>query len=177
MNVWVHLSVSITRCAAKDWVLSLRAREVKYWTHLSTSDWGRDARSCLSPSSADKPCVEANTLFFASYIPVWCQAKVKGQYWWIACFLPITTRHIITNLISCRAHYIWNRNSACGWLWFSSYSNIEVFYIIDRSTEILTSSRLGSAGERRKNLRSTWGVRARPTAVRWSITWAAVWYW
>lgn len=30
--------VSITRCAAKACVLSLSASDVKYWTHLSTSD-------------------------------------------------------------------------------------------------------------------------------------------
>lgn len=53
--------VFITRCAARDWVLSLRASEVKYWTHLSTSDWGKDASSCRSSSSADIPCNSINT--------------------------------------------------------------------------------------------------------------------
>lgn len=49
------LKFIVTRCAAKDCMLSRRASEVKYWTHLSTSDWGRDASSCRSSSSADKP--------------------------------------------------------------------------------------------------------------------------
>lgn len=48
-------TVFLARCAAKAWVLSLRASEVKYWTHLSTSDWGKDASSCRSSSSADNP--------------------------------------------------------------------------------------------------------------------------
>ena len=45
----------LTRWAASDWLLSLRASEVKYWTHWSTSDWGREASSCRSSSSTEKP--------------------------------------------------------------------------------------------------------------------------
>lgn len=114
------LEFIVTRWAAKDCILSRRASEVKYWTHLSTSDWGRDASSCRSSSSADKP---------------W-EKKFRWRY-------QFTRR---------------------------GKKNVTILWR-------LTSSKSGSDGLRRKNRRSTWRVRAKPTAVRWSITCAAVWYW